>query len=83
MSPTLLSALQYLNGRTTITSQQQGLLWENAVASSLFKLCYTTGTVYNLYYDPRIDSNVDFMLQNPLLGNVIPIEVGLTKDQSL
>jgi predicted AAA+ superfamily ATPase len=82
MSPTLLSALQYLNGRTTITPQQQGLLWENAVASSLFKLCYTTGTVYNLYYDPRNDGNVDFILQNPLLGNVIPLEVGLTKDQS-
>lgn len=80
MSPTLLSAIKYLNGMTTSTKQETGLLWENAVGSTLFKLCFTTGTIYNLLYDPRKETNVDFLLQNPLSGEVLPIEVGLNKD---
>lgn len=79
MSTTLLSAIRYLNGKTTITPEERGLLWENAIGSSLFKLCFTTPTVYNLFYDPRQDGNVDFLLQNPLSGQIIPIEVGLNK----
>ncbi|MFH1181618.1 MAG: AAA family ATPase [Candidatus Woesearchaeota archaeon] len=80
MSPTLLSALKYMNGTTTFNPEEMSLLWENAVASTLFKLCYTTGTIYSLLYDPRKDTNVDFLLQNPISGRIIPIEVGLNKD---
>ncbi|MEK6882898.1 MAG: hypothetical protein AABY22_24960, partial [Nanoarchaeota archaeon] len=55
-------------------------LWENAVASTLNKLCYTTGTIYSLFYDPSKKGNVDFILQNPISGEVIPFEVGMNKD---
>jgi predicted AAA+ superfamily ATPase len=80
MSPTLLSALLYLNGKTTITNDIKSLLWENAVGSTLHKLCFTTGTLYNLFYDARYETNVDFILENPLADQNVPIEVGLNKD---
>ena len=80
MTPTLLSAIKYLNGITTLTTDATAIAWENAVASCLFKLCFTTGTIYTLLYDSRRDTNVDFLLQNPLTGKIIPIEVGLKKD---
>jgi len=80
MSPTLLSAIKHMNGVTTISPEHKGLFWENAVASTLFKLCYTTGTINTLFYDPRKETNADFLLQNPLSGRIIPIEVGLNKD---
>ncbi len=80
MSPTLLSAIRYLNGFAISTPQDISVLWENAIAAALFKLCYTTGTIYTLAYDSRKETNVDFILQNPLSGALIPIEVGLNKD---
>ncbi|HLD83523.1 MAG TPA: AAA family ATPase [archaeon] len=79
MSPTLVSAIRYLNGMTTVTLEETSVLWENSVGSTLFKLCYTTGTIYNLFYDPRKETNVDYLLQNPLSGEIIPVEVGLNK----
>ena len=82
MSPTLLSAILYLNGIPTATNQEKAMIWESAVASSIFKLCHTSGSVYNLFYDPRKETNVDFLLQNPLGGTTIPIECGLNKDTS-
>lgn len=81
MSPTLLSAIKYMNGMTTMTQKEMGVLWENAIASVLYKLCYTSGTIYSLQYDPREETNVDFLLQNPLSGEVLPIEVGLNKGE--
>ncbi|VVC00254.1 AAA domain protein [uncultured archaeon] len=81
MTPTLLSAIRFFNGKTIASPQEESNLWEHAVAGTLYKLCYTTGTIYNLFYDPTTkDSCVDFILQNPLSGEVIPIEVGLNKD---
>lgn len=80
MSTTLLCAIKYLNGITTVTPEETSVLWENAVGSTLFKLCYTTGSVYNLFYDPRKETNVDYLLQNPISGEIIPFEVGLHKD---
>lgn len=82
MSPTLLSAIKYLNGMSTASKQETAILWENAIASVLFKLCYTTGTIYTLLYDPRKETNVDFLLQNPLSGEILPFEVGLNKDDT-
>jgi len=78
MSPTLLSAIRYMNGNT-IENSEFASLWENAIASTLFKLCYTTGTTYMLFYDPR-NGNVDFILQNPISGEAVPFEVGVNKD---
>ena len=80
MSPTLLSAIKYLNGTTMQSPEETSILWENGVGSVLYKLCFTTGTIYNLLYDARKETNADFLLQNPLSGEVIPIEVGLNKD---
>jgi len=80
MSPTLSSAIKYLNGNATSEQEDIAQLWENATASTLFKLCYTTGTIYTLFYDPRKEGNVDFILENPLSGEIIPFEVGLNKD---
>jgi len=80
MSPTLLSAIKYLNGVTMQSPEETAILWENGVGSVLHKLCFTTGTIYNLLYDARKETNVDFLLQNPLSGELMPIEVGLNKD---
>ncbi len=80
MSPTLLSAIKYLNGVTIQSQEETSVLWENAVGSVLYKLCFTTGTIYNLLYDARKETNIDFLLQNPLSGELLPIEVGLNKD---
>ena len=82
MSTTLLSAIKYLNGTTTLNTEDIGVLWENAVGSTLYKLCYTTGTIYNLFYDARKETNVDYLLQNPLSGKIIPFEVGMNKDNA-
>ncbi len=83
MSPTLLSAIQYINGKINLTGLERSLLWETAVGSSLFRLCFTSGgTEYKIFYDPRKETNVDFILQNPLSGEIIPFEVGLNKDNS-
>lgn len=79
LSPTLLTSIRHLNGKTNFTNHDQGALWESAVASNLLKLGHTTGTIYQLFYDPRKETNVDFLLQNPLSGEVIPFEVGLNK----
>jgi len=77
MSSTLLSAIKYLNGTTTSSPENKSILWENAIAAVLHKLCYTTGTIYNLLYDPRKETNIDFLLQNPISGELLPIEVHL------
>ena len=81
MSPTLLSAIKYLNGQTILTEEEKSMQWENATAALLFKLCFTSGAIYNLLYDARKETNVDFLLQNPLSGEIIPVEVGLNKDE--
>ena len=65
-----------------LTNQEKSLLWETAVGGSLFRLSYTSGTEYKLFYDPRKETNVDFILQNPLSGEIIPFEVGMNKDNS-
>lgn len=80
MSSTLSSAIKYMNGMTILKDTEIASLWENAVAATLFKLCYTTGTIYSLFYDSREEGNVDFILQNPISGEIIPFEVGLNKD---
>ena len=58
-------------------TEYMGLLLENFVASSLFRLKRESRKDFRIYYDPR-KGGVDFII-NPLIGKNIPIEVGIGK----
>lgn len=80
LSPTLTYALRYTLGKTTLDTETIGLLRENLVAATLFKLAKTISRQISIFYD-RQDEGVDFLLQNDVTGQIIPIEVGTTKEK--
>lgn len=57
--------------------EHMGILLENFVASSLFRLKNETRSDFRIFYDPK-KGGVDFIL-NTILGENIPIEVGIGK----
>ena len=58
----------------------ESLIVENMVASTLYKLKFSTGQDFGIFYDPE-DGGVDFLITT-LLGKIIPIEVGLGNKSS-
>ena len=72
-------ALSNSMGDIFISSNEfEGSLLENLVASSLFNLSLDYELGFNVYYDARKKSNVDFLIQR-LFQSPIPIEVGSGK----
>ena len=76
MCPSILTSLQVANGKTGEEPECISLLKETAVADTIFRITKTHGSPLNLLYDPLKDGNVDFLIQNPISGKVVPIEVG-------
>lgn len=75
----LRHALSYNLGiASTDPKAYEGILLENMVASSFFNLRTKSNKLFNIYYDPRKDENVDFLVQRSF-ENTIPIEVGIGK----
>lgn len=58
-------------------NEYMGLLAENMVASSLFKIKKNHHDMFSIFYDSR-KGGVDFLI-NDISGNIIPIEVGYGK----
>jgi predicted AAA+ superfamily ATPase len=57
--------------------QYLGILLENYIASTLFKLIKQHGDSIEIYYDPK-KGGVDFIIKD-LTNKPIPIEVGIGK----
>lgn len=70
----------YQNSGQATRNQNEflGILAENLVASSLFKMKKKSMRDFGIFYDPRTKNNVDFLI-NSILGEIIPIEVGIGK----
>ncbi len=80
LTPTLTYALRYTLGKTTMDSETMGLLRENLVGATFFRLTKTISRQISIFYD-RQDEGVDFLLQNDATGQIIPVEVGLNKEK--
>ena len=80
MAPAILFSIRKSIG----FREDSGLIAENAVAASLFRLAQKS-QVLSLQYDlgnPKTKTNVDFLLVNSYSGKTIPIEVGIKKDKT-
>lgn len=77
LSTQMKACIYQLNGQSTQTKGDYfGSLLENYVASSLFMMKEKTKRDFGIFYDSRKKSNVDFLI-NTIMGDIIPIEVGI------
>lgn len=60
------------------TNEYMGILSENLVASFLFMMKNKRKQDFSIFFDPRKEGNVDFLI-NTVMGDIIPIEVGYVK----
>ncbi|MBE6494725.1 MAG: ATP-binding protein [Methanosphaera stadtmanae] len=73
------NALSTITGNTMKnTSEYEGILLENLVASTLNNIKKQENHYFTIYYDSNKKNNVDFLLQEEF-KNPIPIEVGIGK----
>ncbi|GAA5818667.1 MAG: ATP-binding protein [Methanobrevibacter sp. CfCl-M3] len=76
LSPTLKSALSYNLGKYKPKERDfLGILAENLVASTFFKLKNTSNIINGIFYSNDKNS-ADFLL-NKSIGDIIPVEVGI------
>lgn len=76
-TPSIKSALNYRVGRYDLNHDKCfALLYENLVASSIFRLSYESMSSLGLFYDAN-KKGVDFIVKH--LDKIIPIEVGIGK----
>lgn len=81
LSPTIKAAINYNYGRYDQRNRKfLGILAENLVASSFFKLKKTTNLPKGVFYSAETHG-VDFLLHG-LDGDIIPVEVGIGRDKS-
>ncbi len=80
ISSTLLCALRSNLGYDIMGDDNKGIVYETAVASSLFRFGETSTTPISILYDLEPKKNVDFLIRNNLSSKIIPIEVGVNKD---
>jgi hypothetical protein len=74
-TPTIYNAIYRIAGGD-YSSEYMGLLWEDAVASTLYRMSKALITPkVNLFYDSH-EGGVDFILHDLLQQRSIPIEVG-------
>ncbi|WP_458406547.1 ATP-binding protein [Methanobrevibacter sp.] len=77
LSTQMKACIYQLNGQSTQTKGDYfGSLLENYVAASLFMMKEKTKRDFGIFYDSRKKSNVDFLI-NTVMGDIIPIEVGI------
>ncbi len=77
LSTQMKACIYQLNGQSTQTKGDYfGSLLENYVAASLFMMKEKTKRDFGIFYDSRKKSNVDFLI-NTIMGDIIPIEVGI------
>ena len=77
LSTQMKACIYQLNGQSTQTEGDYfGSLLENYVAASLFMMKEKTKRDFGIFYDSRKKSNVDFLI-NTVMGDIIPIEVGI------
>ena len=83
LSSSLKSAINFKLGRFNLENKRcLGILAENYVAASLFKMSKTTYPLMGLFYPPE-KKGCDFLLQTKL-DDIVPVEVGIgnkTKSQ--
>lgn len=82
LSPTILCAIRDNLGYDVLTDDTKGLVYETAVASSLFRFSETTSEEISILYDTELTGNVDFLIKNSYSGEVIPIETGYNKERN-
>ncbi len=82
LSSTILCALRHNIGTPIEDDNSRGMLYETAVASSIFRLVETGSKPFRIYYDKGQNGCVDFLIVNSLSGETIPVEVGSKKDKS-
>ena len=81
LSNQIKSNIYLNNGQASKESKEfESLIVENMVASTLYKLKFSTRQDFGIFYDPE-DGGVDFLITT-LLGKIIPIEVGLGNKSS-
>lgn len=79
LSTQMKACIYQINGQSTQTKGDYfGSLLENYVAASLFIMKEKTKRDFGIFYDPRDKKNVDFLI-NTVMGDIIPIEVGIGK----
>lgn len=77
LSTQMKACIYQLNGQSTQTKGDYfGSLLENYVAASLFMMKEKTKRDFGIFYDTRKKTNVDFLI-NTVMGDIIPIEVGI------
>lgn len=77
LSTQMKACIYQQNGQSTQTKGDYfGSLLENYVASSLFMMKEKTKRDFGIFYDSGKNSNVDFLI-NTIMGDIIPIEVGI------
>jgi len=78
LSPSIKTAINFEIGRYDLNNRKcLGLLAENLVASSLYKMSKTDFSLMGLFYPAKIGSS-DFIIKTKL-DELVPIEVGIGK----
>jgi hypothetical protein len=79
LSTQMKACIYQLNGQSTQSGGDYfGSLFENYVAASLFMMKEKTKRDFGIFFDSRKKRNVDFLI-NTVLGDIIPVEVGVGK----
>ena len=78
LSPSIKTAINSEIGRYNLSSRKcLGILAENLVASSLYKMSKTDFNLLGLFYSPK-DGRSDFLIKTKF-DEIVPIEVGIGK----